>query len=70
MFHKIVKQSKLLCFIYDLSNIQKCNFKEYPFTWVVPLTIFYPSGHSNHYCECWHQPQYIKELINPFFEYF
>jgi hypothetical protein len=24
---------------YDFSNIQKCNFKECPFTWVVPLTL-------------------------------
>ncbi len=35
-------QSKLLCFLCDLLNIQKCNFKECPFTWVESLTMFLP----------------------------
>ncbi len=30
-------QSKLLYFPCDLSNTQKCSFKECPFTWVIPL---------------------------------
>ncbi len=33
---------KLFCFLYDFSNIQKCSFKECPFTWVVPLTAILP----------------------------
>jgi len=36
-------QSKLLCFICDFSNIQKCSFKECLFIWVAPLTMFLPS---------------------------
>jgi hypothetical protein len=39
-YSKKLWQSKLLCFPYDLSNVQKCNFEECPFTWVVPLTTF------------------------------
>jgi hypothetical protein len=35
-------QSKLLCFTCDLSNIQKCSFKECPLTWVAPLIVFLP----------------------------
>ncbi len=35
-------QSKLLCFPYDLSNIQKCSLKVCPFTWVAPLIAFLP----------------------------
>ncbi len=35
-------QSKLLCFTCDLSNIQKCSFKECPLTWVTPLIVFIP----------------------------
>jgi hypothetical protein len=30
---------KLLCFPCDISNIQKCNFKDYPFIWVAPFTM-------------------------------
>jgi len=46
------RQSKLLCFLCNLSNIQKCNFKECPLTWVAPLTMILPI------CEVlWHQPQ-------------
>jgi hypothetical protein len=36
------QQFKLLCFTFDLSNIQKCNFKECPLTWVVLLIVFLP----------------------------
>jgi hypothetical protein len=36
-------QFKTLCFIFYLSNIQKCSFKECPLTWVVHLC-FYPMG--------------------------
>jgi hypothetical protein len=37
---KILCQFKLLCFHCDISNIQKCNFKECPLTWVAPLIVF------------------------------
>ncbi len=36
---KTLWQSKLLCFPCDLSNIQKCSFKECPFTWVGLLSM-------------------------------
>jgi len=29
-----------IIFICDFSNVQKCNFKECPLTWVAPLTMF------------------------------
>ncbi len=35
-------KSKLLCFPCDISNIQKCNFKECPFTWVAPFIVILP----------------------------
>jgi hypothetical protein len=41
-FKKKKWQSKLLCFTRDILNIQKCNFKECPFTWVAPFTVFLP----------------------------
>jgi hypothetical protein len=28
--------------LVDILNIQKCNFKNSPFTWVAPLTMFLP----------------------------
>jgi hypothetical protein len=40
LFQNNLWQSKLLCFICDLSNVQKCNFKKCPLTWVAPLTMF------------------------------
>jgi hypothetical protein len=33
---------KWLCFTCDLSNIQKCSFKECPLTWVASFTKFLP----------------------------
>jgi hypothetical protein len=42
IFQEKLWQSKLLCFTCDLSNIQKCNFKECPLIWVAPLTVFLP----------------------------
>jgi hypothetical protein len=41
-YSKRLWQSKLLCFPCDLSNIQKCNFKECPCTWVALLMMFLP----------------------------
>jgi hypothetical protein len=32
-------QFKLLSFLCDILNIQKCNFKECPLTWVAPLSV-------------------------------
>jgi hypothetical protein len=32
----------ILCFSCDFSNIQKCSFKDCPFTWVSPLIVFLP----------------------------
>jgi hypothetical protein len=40
-FPKTLWQSKPLCFRCDLSNIQKCNFKECPLTWVALLIVTY-----------------------------
>jgi hypothetical protein len=39
-------QSKLLHFPFDLSNIQKCSFKECPLIWVVPLIVILPYGEN------------------------
>jgi hypothetical protein len=36
-------ESKLLCFPYDFSNIQKCSFKECPLTCVAPLSAILPT---------------------------
>jgi len=47
------RKSKLLCFPCDLSNIQKCNFKECPFTWVAPFIIIIP-------------PMFLCTLLNVF----
>jgi hypothetical protein len=33
-----------LCFPCDLSNTQKCSFKECPLAWVAPLTMFLPKS--------------------------
>jgi hypothetical protein len=32
----------ILCFPCDLPNIQKCSFKECPFSWMAPMTMFLP----------------------------
>jgi len=32
----------ILCFPWNLPNIQKCSFKECPFSWMVPMTVFLP----------------------------
>jgi hypothetical protein len=40
-YSKKIWQSKLLCFPYDLSNIQKCNFKECPLIWWLLWLWFY-----------------------------
>jgi hypothetical protein len=37
-----LEQSKVLGFLCDLSNIQKCNFKDCPLTWVALLTMILP----------------------------
>ncbi len=39
---KYLWQSKLLCCLCDISNMQKCSFKECPLTQVVPLTVILP----------------------------
>jgi len=41
-YSKQLWQSKLLCFLCDIWNIQKCSFKECPFTWVAPLSVILP----------------------------
>jgi hypothetical protein len=40
-------KSKLSCFDYDFSNIQKRSFKKCPLTWVVHLIVFYPIVNLN-----------------------
>jgi hypothetical protein len=41
-YSKKLWQSKILCFPCDLSNIQKCSFKECPLTWVANLNVILP----------------------------
>jgi hypothetical protein len=38
-YSKNLWKSKLLCFPCDISNIQKCSFKECPFIWVALFTM-------------------------------
>jgi hypothetical protein len=37
----------IMHFPSDISNIQNCNFKECPLTWVVPLIVFLPQNKQN-----------------------
>jgi len=43
IFLKNLWQFELLCFICDLSNIQKSSLKKCPLIWVAPLTLFLPT---------------------------
>jgi hypothetical protein len=50
-----------ICFTYDLSNIQKCNFKECLLTSVPPLTMFLPFNYFPYSFTNW-APELLCDL--------